>query len=466
MPDLRFTAQSPLAAGTQLTTANAALPDQPNQVTPPAGGATVTFVASGTGPGTKALKVLNIASTVQTWGFQGFPTDPTNPNKMTIRGLVLFESVPAADTSWLRISSSGGGTNIVDVLFTSIGLSKIVCLIGAANTVTAPNTGTNILVAGTWYDFEVRFENATTVTGTMTLIIRDLAGTILTNITTGSTQDNGTTVPATVKIGKISTAVSFLNTQHKYITIRSGASSGLGQPGTNTAPSVPAIPNKVQSGSSSTSFTATPTDPEGDPLTHTWVVLKPDGSTLSSGITGASTATVTIANQTTPGAYSVTDTVSDGILSTVVTTYLLVSPPGGTPVQAYKVQSNGGAYSYAGDATSLVVGVNDLDGSGFIISGDNPIGASIIYNMPSPGPGHHKVSFFINWVDAALVGQAGVTGSFTGQVFQGTTALTAQKIFTNTTGVPTLVSFDFTSGEDTGLDTDQTDVRIELTATQ
>jgi len=465
--DYKFTAQSPLAAGTQLTTANAALPDQPNLVTAPAGGATITFVASGTAPGTKALKVTNIASTVNVWGFSGFTPDATNPNKLTARFLVLFEAIPSADTSYFRISSSGGGTNLCDVLITSNAVSKLVMTVGGADTATAPVSGTNILVANTWYDVEIGFENVSITTGTFFINVRNLAGTLLSAVTTGAAQNNTTTVPATVRLGKTNTIASFINIQYKYLTIRSGASSGLSTPGANTPPVVSAIARKVQAAGLSTSFTASATDPEGDTLTYSWVITKPDGTTLTTGVTGATTATVTIPNQTTAGTYTVAVTVSDGTTPVTVTTYLLVQAANGSPARPSRVLSNTGSWAAGGDAASILAGLTDPDGSGFIISPDAPAGNSIIVQMEAPASGHASVSFYVNWVDSTTgLGVTGATGTFTGQVFQGTTPLTGVKIFTNTTNAPTLVSFDFSSGEDATLAGDLTDIRIELTATQ
>lgn len=464
--DYRFTAQSPLAAGTQLTTANAALPDQPNVVTAPAGGATITFVTSGTAPGTKALKVTPITAAVNIWGFTGMTPDATNPNKITARFLVLFEAIPGADTAYFRFASSGGGTNLADVLITSTGVSKLVMNVGGLDTATAPATGTNILVANTWYDMEVGFENVSTTTGLFSLIVRSLAGTILSSVTTGTAQNNGTTVPATLRLGKISTGATFINTQYKYLTIRSGASSGLGVPGGNTPPIVPAIARKVQV-AGATTFTAAPTDAEGDPLTYSWVVTKPDGTTLSTGVTGATTATVTIANQTTPGTYTVTVTVSDGTSSVSQTTYLLVQQVSGVPAKPDRLISNAGAWAAGGDAGTPLAGLIDADGSGYDISPDAPAGNSIIVHMEAPASGHASVSFFIQWVDSVTgLGVSGATGNFTAQVFQGTTPLTAQKIFTNATASAIPVSFDFTTGEDATLAGDLTDIRIEITATQ
>jgi hypothetical protein len=392
--------------------------------------------------------------------------DPTNPNKFTCRFLVLFETMPTADFSFVQVASSGGGTNLFSALITSTGVLKLLMQVGALDTVSAPATGANILVLNTWYDIEIGFENVTTTTGTLFATVRNLAGTTLSSISTGAAQNNGTTVPGTWRGGKITTSTQFPNVQFKYLTARQGASSGLGTPGGNTPPVVPTIARKVQV-AGATTFTAAPTDAEGDPLTYSWVITKPDGTTLSTGITGATTATVTIANQTTPGTYTVVVTVSDGISSVSQTTYLLVQQVSGVPAKPDRLISNAGAWAAAGDAATPLAGLIDPDGSGYDISPDAPAGNSIIVHMEAPASGHASVSFFIQWVDSVTgLGVSGATGNFTAQVFQGTTALTAQKIFTNTTASAVPVSFDFSTGEDAALAADLTDIRIEITATQ
>jgi hypothetical protein len=459
-------AQSPSAAGTAISAASMALPDTPSLIVPGTGGA-ITIETTTGGPGTKEIRVTSAAATQGYWGYTGMTG---GGNSWSLRGLWKSPStLPSSLQPIILFRSSGGGNAVGTIAISTTNHFQVV-----ADTAGTSTQSTNAMAANTWYDLEIRGENGTISTGVVTLTVRNLSNVEDTDLSTShggalgaGTANFGTTVVAHFRLGKTGTAGNLGPIAFKYWTFQTGSNTSLPQPGANTPPSVPAISNKVQAASGATTFTAVPTDAEGDTLTHSWVITRlSDAAVITSGVTGATTATVSIPNQGTAGPYSVVDSVSDGTDTTVATAYLLVRPASGVAVRPYRVISNAGLWTPGGTAATVVAGLAG-DATAWIISPDAPAAASVVVAMPAPALGHYNVEFYLEWRssdDSTSV--SGVTGPTTCQVFQGTTPVTSQAIFTRTVVGEVLCQVSFSGAEDTALSADMTDIRIELTSSQ
>lgn len=459
----RNSGQSAAAAGTALDTTNGALPDAPSLITPGAGGA-ITIEADATGPGSKCIQVTPAAATQGYWGYTGM-TGATNG--FACRGLWKCPTLPGSFQPIISMRSGGGGTGIATLAFSATNTLQAI-----ADGVGTSSFSSGTPTPGTWYDIEVRVENPTTTTGVMSVVVRDLAGVVQSTLGVvhggalgAGTANFGTTTIGGVRLGKVATAGNLAATRWKYWTFQTGSSAALPQPGANTAPSVPAIASKIQ-GAGSTSFTAVPTDTDGTIVSHAWTVLKADGTALTTGVTGASTATVTVANQTIPGAYYLSYTATDDFGATgTASTWLFVPRASGAGALPYKVISNPGNWGPGGTAVDVLDGLKSATSAKYALSQDAPAGDTIIVAMEVPAQGHYTGECTVAWMeDDGVTLKAGVTGPFTLQVMQGTTDITGEKIFTQTASGWLLCQFSFTTVEDAALSTDLRDIRVEIKA--
>ncbi len=459
----RNSGQSAAAAGTALDITNGALPDGPTLITPGAGGA-ITIESEASAPGTKLIQVTPANGVAGYWGYTGMSG---GNNTFAMRGLWKSPaSLPSTFQPIIDTASGGGGTPIAFLAISATNKLQAGADISGTSTI---SSGT--LTANTWYDISIRMENPTASTGVITVTVRDLSNVVNTGLSVShggsigaGTANLTTAVIARVRLGKTAAANNLGATRFKYWSFTTGSNVELSQPGANTAPSVPAITPKIQAGGATT-FTAVPTDPEGDTLTHSWAITRlSDGASITSGVTGATTATVTIPNQGTAGTYQVVYTANDGSSTTSTTTYLFVAKGSGVAARPDYQVSNTGGWTYGGTATSLVDGLRGTDTSKWAISQDSPGADGFVVHMEVPASGHYDVDFYFDWVDTTEV--SGVAGPVTGQVFQGTTPITTVKIFNQPLAAWYHAQFSFTTLEDSALSTDLKDIRIEIKASQ
>lgn len=460
----RNSCQSVAAPGTDLSAIGGALPDPPSVVVPGTGGA-ITIETSGTAPGSKCFRVTPAAATQGYWGYTGMTGAG---NAFAMRGLWKSPaSLPGTFQPFVSLRSGGGGTGIATLAITATGVLQAIADVAGTSAVSS-----GALSTSTWYDIEIRLENPTTTTGVMSVVVRDLSGTVITSLGVvhggvlgAGTANFGTTTIGGARLGKVATSGTLGATDWKYWTLQTGSSAALAQPGANTAPAVPAIASKIQ-GAGTTSFTASPTDSDGTIVTRAWTVTKPDGTSLTTGITGASTDTVTIANQGTAGSYKVDYTATDDFgASTSVTTWLLVPQASGVGASPYRVISNGGSWGPGGTATDVIDGLRSTSAAKYALSQDAPSGGTLIVALEVPAAGHYTYQTIVAWMeDDGATLKAGVVGPIKAQVMQGLTDITAEMIITQTAAGWYTFTYSFTTIEDAALTTDRTDIRLEISA--
>lgn len=459
----RNSGQSTASAGTALDATNGALPDAPSVITPGTGGA-ITIEADATAPGSKCIQVTPAAATQGYWGYTGMSG---GSNAFAARGLWKCPTLPGTFQPIVSVRSGGGGTGIASLALTATGVLQAIADVAGTSALSS-----SAPTPGTWYDIEIRIENPTTSTGVMSVVVRDLSGTVISGLGVvhggalgAGTANFGTTAIAGIRFGKVATSGNLAATRWKYWTVQTGSSATLAQPGANSAPAVPAIAPKIQS-TGPTSFTAAPTDSDGTIVSHDWTVTKPDGTALTNGVTGASTATVTVASQATSGSYKLTYTATDDAgATTSVTTWLFVPQLSGVPARPYRVVSNIGNWGPGGTATDVLDGLRSTTSDKYALSQDAPDGDPIVVGMEVPTAGHYTRSVTVAWMeDDGVTPKAGVVGPVTCKVMQGTTDITTAAIITQPAAGWYTASYSFTTVEDAALSTDLKDIRVEITA--
>jgi hypothetical protein len=468
MARVRNSCQHSQTAGTAVTTGNSALPDAFTLITPGTGGA-ITWELDATAPGTKSIRHTPAAATQC---YSGYGSVPDSANSWTFRKLWQAPNpLPGTFQPILTFRSIGGGAAVGSVAIDSAGRFQVI-----ADTAGTSNVSASAMTAGAWYDLSVRGENGTISTGVMALKVRaPVSGTEDTNLSVthgtaigAGTANFGTTAVGTYRGGKVGTTGNMAATEDKFIDFQTGTSAELPQPGLNDPPVVPPITRKIQVPSTPTSFTAAPTD-DGTIVSRTWTIFHlPDGTAVTSGVTGATTDTVTIPAQTTKGAYDVNySATDDGSLTTSTETRLFVQMGNGEAARPYETLANPGNWGGGGSAADALAGVRSTTSGSYSLTTDAPVADSVTYAMEVPAAGHYDVAMTIAWMGTdgtTLV--AGTTGPITAQVFQGTTAITSEKVFTQPLAAWLPVSFSFDTLEDSALTADLKDIRIVIKASQ
>lgn len=455
-------AQANLATGTDVTTGNMPNPDQWSVVVPGAGG-TIKSVDEVTAPGTEAIEVVPAAATQ---GYFGWTSMVGPTNQAASRFLWKCPTLPATAQSQMLFANASASSILARVQLNAAG--QIVYLSEVDALVTAATTISGGVVPGTWYDISAQLTNGTTTTGTMTVTVRNLAGSILTGGQISASAANfGTSAIGTVRFGKVGTTGNSAATRWKYLSAQTGSASELPQPGANTAPTVAAIARQIKAAGQTASFTAVPADVDGTIIGHAWTVDRIPVGAATVTLSGSATATVTTSTLTTPGAYRLKYIATDdqGSQSAPVFAYAFIPYASGSPAVAYEVVANPGGFTAGGTAASVEDAISANTSAKYILTPSNPSGASITVALEVPATGHYVESYFFDWTADGTTSQAGVNGTITDQVFMGTTPISGVQTHSNTTGAPVQYTYSFTTGEDATL-TDLKDIRLVLTINQ
>jgi hypothetical protein len=366
MTDVKNTAESGLANGTDVTAANSGFAGSTafngaNAVTP--GGGTIKFSSAHPFKGALSYEFAPVAGAAC---YVEWNTIATPTNAAAARAYWYSTGYPLTGQSIINIRSTTGGNSAVQLV---IGVDGVISIV-SDQSASVVWTSAGALSLSTHYRIEIGITNGTSTTGTLNVqtYLGDSTTPVANLSGTASGLNFGTFAIGTCRFGRVSGSGATTWPAKVYlddIAFRTGSASLFGPSVANVAPTANAGAD-ILTGVVGTpvSRTGTGTDPDGTISAYEWsVVSYPAGST-SPTLTGATTATVGF-TPSASGIYVLQFRVQDDSGAWSAYSTLQVFVPG-TVVRPYAISINGGGWVLTGP--DLVSALTDGSAATFLKS--------------------------------------------------------------------------------------------------